>query len=167
MEVPPVIDQFVKRNLVLKLNTLLITLGFILFNLISGCKAESITARVDCSANSTSGLTVPNLVLVGTDVIDIASFNKIQGQLSKSYSAEVGGASLVLSLDVTPEYLTITRTFNEPSQVVHTKTYNVCKSGAILGSDKAHIRFVNNGILLLETESGVDGIPNDFWILYD
>lgn len=91
MEVPPVIDQFVKRNLVLKLNTLLITLGIILFNLTTGCNAEPITASVNCSASSTSDLTVPNLVLVGTDVIDIASFNKTQGQLSKSYSSEVGG----------------------------------------------------------------------------
>ena len=109
---------------------------------------------------------MPGLVLVGTDVVDIESFNKSKEQLSKSYSAEVGGAALELSLNLTSEYLTVIRSFNEPGQAVNTKTYIICNSEEF-SSDKLHIRVVGNGILMLETEPSVDGIPDDLWILYD
>jgi hypothetical protein len=69
-------------------------------------------------------------------------------------------------MDLTPEYLTIIRTFSEPGKAVNTKTYIICNSEES-SSDELHIRVVNNGILMLETESGVDGIPDEFWILYD
>lgn len=151
----------------MKLNKLLIIIGFILFNLTSGCKAEPKAVGVDCSTDGTLGLTVPDIVLVGTDVVGFESFHKSQEQLSKTYSAEIGGAKLALSLDVHSEYLSIIRTFNEPSQVVNTRTYNVCNTEDRLGSDQLHIRVVNNGLLVLETESKVDGIPDDLWILYD
>ena len=110
---------------------------------------------------------MPGLVLVGSDVVDIESFNKSKEQLSKNYSAEVGGAALELSLDLTSEYLTIIRSFNEPGQAVNTKTYIICNSEEGLSSDELYIRVLNNSVLMLETEPGVDGIPDDLWILYD
>ena len=154
------------RNILVKLNKLLIILGFILFNLTSGCRAEPVTLGIDCNRNIPSVLAMPDIVLVGTDVVDIGSFNKSNEKLSNSYSAEIGGASLVLSMDLTPEYLTIIRTFSEPGKAVNTKTYIISNSEEP-SSDELHIRVVNNGILMLETESVVDGIPDEFWILYD
>jgi len=151
----------------LKLNKLLIFLGFILLNITSGCTANPVAVGIDCSKNVTSDLSMPDLVLVGTDVVDIESFNKSKEQLSKSYSAETGGAALELSLVLTSEYLTIIRSFNEPGQAVNTKTYIICNSEEGLSSDELYIRVVNNGVLMLETEPGVDGIPDDLWILYD
>ena len=150
----------------MKLNKLLIFLGFILLNVTSGCTANPVAVGIDCSKNVTSDLSMPDLVLVGTDVVDIESFNKSKEQLSKNYSAEVGGAALELSLDLTSEYLTIIRSFNEPGQAVNTKTYIICNSEEF-SSDKLHIRVVGNGILMLETEPSVDGIPDDLWILYN
>lgn len=151
----------------MKLNKLLIFLGFILLNITSGCTANSVAVGIDCRKNVTSGLSMPDLVLVGTDIVDIESFNKSKDQLSKSYFAEIGGAALALSLDLTSESLTIIRTFNEPGQAVNTKTYIICNSEEELSSDDLHIRVVNNGVLILETEPSVDGIPDDLWILYD
>ena len=151
----------------MKLNKLLIFLGFILLNITSGCTANPVAVGIGCSKNVTSDLSMPNLVVVGTDVVDIENFNKSKEQLSKSYSAETGGAALELSLDLTSEYLTIIRSFNEPGQAVNTKTYIICHSEDKFSSDELHIRVVNNGILVLETESSVDGIPDDLWILYD
>lgn len=151
----------------MKLNKLLLMLGFILLNLTSGCAAEPTNTEIDCSADIISDFSVPDLVLVGTDVVDIKSFNSAREQFGKSYSAEVGGATLALSLNITPDYLTITRIFKEPGQSANAKTYNVCISEEKFSSDKLRIRVVNNGVLILETEPGIDGIPNDLWISYD
>jgi len=151
----------------LRLNKLLIILGFTLLNLTSGCMAEPVTVGVDCSRNVASGLAMPDLVLVGTDVVDIEIFDKSQEPLSKSYSAEAGGAVLELSLELYAEYLTIIRAFNEPGQDVNLKTYVICNSEEELSSDELHIRVVDNGVLMFEAEPGVDGIPDDLWILYD
>ena len=151
----------------MRLNKLLIFLGFVLLNFTLGCSAEPVTAGIDCNRNVASNLSMPGLVLVGSDVVDIESFNKSKEQLSKNYSAEVGGAALELSLDLTSEYLTIIRSFNEPGQAVNTKTYIICNSEEGLSSDELYIRVLNNSVLMLETEPGVDGIPDDLWILYD
>lgn len=155
------------RDILLKLSKVLAFLGFILLNITSGCTVNPVAVGIDCSKNVTSVLSMPDLVLVGTDVVDIESFNKSKEQLSKSYSAETGGPVLELSLDLSSEYLTIIRSFNEPGQAVNTKTYIICKSEDEFSSDELHIRVVNNGILVLETEPSVDGIPDDIWILYD
>ena len=136
-------------------------------NITSGCTANPVAVGIDCNKNVTSDLSMPDLVLVGTDVVDIESFNKSKEQFSKSYSAETGGAALELSLDLTSEYLTIIRSFNEPGQTVNSKTYIICNSEEGFSSDELYIRVVNNGVLMLETEPGVDGIPDDLWILYD
>jgi hypothetical protein len=128
--------------------------------------ANPVAVGIDCNKNISSDLSMPDLVLVGTDVVDIESFNKSKEQLSKSYSAETGGAALELSLDLTSEYLTIIRSFNEPGQSVNTKTYIICNSEEELSSNELHIRVVNNGILMLENDSSVDGIPNNLWVLY-
>ena len=151
----------------MKLNKLLIISGFILLNITSVCTANPVALGLGCSKNIASGLSMPDFVLVGTDVVDIESFNKSKEPLSKGYSAETGGAALELSLDLTSEYLTIIRSFKEPGQAVNTKTYIICNSEEELSSDELHIRVVDNGVLMLETEPGVDGIPDDLWILYD
>jgi hypothetical protein len=141
-------------------------LGFILLNFTSGCSAELVTVGVNCNRSVASNLSMPGLVLVGTDVVDIESFNKNKEQFSKSYSAEIGGAALELSLDLSSEYLTVIRIFMESGEAVNTKTYIICNSEEELSSDELHIRVVDNGVLMLETEPGVDGIPDNLWILY-
>jgi hypothetical protein len=151
----------------LRLNKLLIILGFIILNFTSGCSAEPVTVGIGCNRSVASNLSMPGLVLVGTDVVDIESFNKSKEQFSKSYFAEIGGAALELSLDFTSEYLTVIRIFIEPGQAVNTKTYIICNSEEELSSVELHIRVVDNGVLMLETEPGVDGIPDDLWILYE
>ena len=151
----------------MKINKLLILLWFNLLNITSGYSADPVAVGIDCNKNISSNLSMPGLVLVGTDVVDIKSFNKSKEQLSKSYSAEVGGAALELSLDLTSEYLTVIRSFNEPGQAVNTKTYIICNLEEGLSSDELYIRVVNDGVLMLETEPGIDGIPDDLWILYD
>tara|TARA_B100001063_G_C16734048_1_gene540992 strand:+ start:1144 stop:1605 length:462 start_codon:yes stop_codon:yes gene_type:complete len=151
----------------LKLKKYLIVLGFILLNITSGCTENPETVGIDCSKNIISDLSMSDLVLVGTDVVDIESFNKSNEPLSKNYSAETGGAALELSLDLTPKYLTIIRSFKEPGQAVNTKTYIICNSEEGLSSDELNIRVVNDGVLMLETDPGVYRIPSDLWILYD
>jgi hypothetical protein len=150
----------------------MLILGFTLLNLTSWCSAESIAAEhrtvdIECSTDAASNLTVPNLVLVGTDVVDIESFNKTQEPLGKSYSTEIGGATLVLSLDLASDSLVIIREFKEPGQPAHTKTYNICIAEGNLSSDELHISVVKNGILIFETDPDVDGIPSNLWILYE
>ena len=90
-------------------------------------------------------MAVPDSVLVGTDIVNIKSFDKNREQLGKSYSTEIGGATLALSLDITSDFLAIIRAFKEPGQSVHAKTYNICISEENLSSDGVHISVVNNG----------------------
>lgn len=153
--------------MIFKPNKLLLILGFISLNLTFWCAAESKNIEIECREDVISDLAVPDLVLIRTDVVDIKRFKKTQEQFGKNYSTEIGGSTLALSLDLTSDYLTIVRTFKEPGQSVHAKTYNICILEENLSSDQLRIRVVNNGVLILETEPGVEGIPNDLWILYD
>lgn len=148
------------------LNKLWIFLGFLLLNLSSLCISEAITAEIDCSTGDALSLTATDLVLVGTDVVNVKDFKQNHEQLSKRYSTEIGGATLVLSLDFAPDYQTIIRTFKVPGQPDNAKTYNLCASEEDFSSDKLRLKVVKDGVLLLEADPGIEGIPNDLWILY-
>jgi hypothetical protein len=55
----------------MRLNKLLIFLGFTLLNITSGCTSNAVAVGIDCSKNVTSDLSMPDFVMVGRDVVDI------------------------------------------------------------------------------------------------
>ncbi len=111
---------------------------------------------------------VPQEVLVGTDVEPLQTYlPEARPVLPGRYRAETGGA--VLLAEVTPgEPPLLKRQFKEPGLKAATKTYrNLQRADNALVGDKLRILGLPRAILVLEQDSGVEGIPASLWIHFE
>lgn len=111
---------------------------------------------------------LPENVLVGTDVTPLSDFmNTIQEiPSSGSFSSEQGGANASVKLDGQ----TLTREFAEPGSKPQLKRYDGLQRHADsmrASGQGVELIGVKEGILVLEKNSGVEGIPNSLWIEYE
>jgi len=141
--------------------------GLIMLGVVVGCSATEQVKEPKCAVNSSSEQKIPSLVLIGTDVANLDSFKLNNASLGKSYSAELGGASISLIIKGGSSHTTITRTFQEPGVPAHSREYkSVCIFGGTLNAPDLVGKIINEGLLLLEQESNVDGIPTELWVFY-
>jgi hypothetical protein len=114
---------------------------------------------------------LPNLVLVGTDVISLGDYKfqdiKIES-LPGEYYAEMGGAEIHLTISFSDNQLSIKRTFIAPGLEPQVKIYGATQSDSQSFSQPNELsgKIVKGGVLLFEAASGVDGIPDTLWIFY-
>ena len=156
------------RNMINKNKWLAFYFGLIMLNFVAGCSANDVIGESACEVNTFSELDLPTLVVVGTDVVNIESFQSNEGRLGNNYSTEIGGAILTLSIISDSKNTNIKRTFQEPGEPIHTSLYElICISKGTLRAQNLIGKVVNDGILLLEKKPNVDGIPVNLWVFYD
>ncbi|MCP4326430.1 MAG: hypothetical protein GY787_32275 [Alteromonadales bacterium] len=133
-----------------------------------GCNANGSVSEDLCKLDAPLELNLPKLVIVGTDVVNIESFQSSKKVLAKSYSAELGGATLTFLVTSDSKSTDIVRTFQEPGEPNHNNVYkSVCIYNDTIQAQNFIGKIVDDGVLLLEKEPNVDGIPVDLWILYN
>lgn len=117
-----------------------------------------------CGALYPEILSQPSDVLVGTDIMGLTSFKYSNAELTGAYQAELGGATVTVSVSDNA----LTRTFQEPGTEPDRRTFQaVCLSGSQLIAEGMGARRVSEGLLYLEPSSDIGGIPSDLWILLD
>ncbi len=107
---------------------------------------------------------LPGNVLVGTDIADSASFEDSDAGLAGQYQGETGGATLgtMINTDF------VVRQFEEPGSEPHNRTFQpICIKGPYLFAKGLVARRVTKGVLWLERDSGVEGLPADMWLLLE
>jgi len=141
--------------------------GLTLLSIVVGCSATEQFKEPNCAVNLSSEQKMPHLVLIGTDVVNLDTFKLNNVSLGKSYSTELGGASISLTIKNGGTHTAITRTFQEPGVPAHIREYkSVCISGKTLSAPHLVGKIINEGLLLLEKEANVDGIPTELWVFY-
>lgn len=146
---------------------------FVLFIALFGvsCSANDDNASLSasCEALSKSAKSIPDMVLVGTDVVDISAFERSSEQLTGNYSTDIGGAILSLSIKLSSSNkFVVQRKYQEPGEQVFESTYSSgCVINGYVYAENLTVKVVKEGILVLESKSNVDGIPMDLWILYN
>ena len=164
-----IIKQLTKGNGIQKMKWTFFYVLIILF-ISSSCSAQSnhgySDQACDISFSSLEGL--PEMVLVGTDVVELSSFKSAKvHKLEKKYSAEFGGATLTLKISQNKKNKGITRIFKEPGMKEQTTEYsNCCTKERFISADNLKGIIVSDGLLLLEEKPEIDGIPNDLWVYY-
>lgn len=110
---------------------------------------------------------LPTQVLVGTDLVEIASFNNSMQPLGKHYMAEMGGAILTIEVTQSNNIVSFIRTYQEPGRPEKVHEYSpVCLAEERLSADKLKGKLVKGGVLILEEQSGLGGIPAIMWVFY-
>jgi hypothetical protein len=115
--------------------------------------------------------TLPDSVLVGTDVVPLADYLGSAAAIpaSGTFRSEQGGATAEVRLETGPQGTTLTREFTEPGTKPQTQRYDGLQSGARgvrLSGPQLEVIGAAPGALVLERGSGVDGIPDSLWIEY-
>ena len=142
--------------------------ALIMLVLISGCSVNDSVGKIGCSVGLTPDNNLPKLVLVGTEVVSFDDFKNKSDNFLGHYSVEISDAILSLSITSGSMGYDIERTFQESGEAIHAKNYkSVCISKGIFSAPGLIGKVVNDGILMLEQKSNVDGIPVDLWILYN
>ncbi|WP_027328733.1 hypothetical protein [Marinimicrobium agarilyticum] len=121
-------------------------------------------AKMECSEEDVSLKALPANVLVVTDIESIDAFSETDAKPGKYYS-EMGGAEIVVSVEADENAYRVTRTFSEPTLPSESETFTLSclKDGTAYGSDVV-ARFVEGGILWLETNPTNESLPSDLWI---
>lgn len=125
----------------------------------SACYAET---TIDSGFANTS-----ENVLIGTDVKNISEF-KTNGVISTGqYQAEMGGATLNVSISMQAGFFELRRIFQEPGMSQEVKTYKFKKSKSTrINTATISLAATGAGLLLLEKKSESFGVPADLWIYY-
>ena len=144
-----------------------VILGLALFAL-SACSTAEVPTEgsqpTKCEALYPEILGQPSDVLVGTDIADLTSFKVSDAELTGTYQAELGGATVTVSVSDN----SLTRTFQEPGTEPNQRTSQpVCLSGSQLIAESMVARRVSEGLLYLESAPDIGGIPANLWILLD
>lgn len=142
-----------------------ILLGLALFAL-SACSTAEMPSDAhqspDCEALYPDVSHRPSDVLIGTDVADLTSFSQSDVRLTGEYGAELGGATVTVSISDDA----LVRTFQEPGTEPDQRTFQpVCRSGSEVIAPGMVARRVSDGLLYLEPSSGTGGLPSNLWIL--
>lgn len=123
--------------------------------------AEQTTHCEELAANIDN---LPENVLVGTDTVGSANFEDSDAGLPGQYLGETGGATIgaMINTDFA------TRQFKEPGTEPHNRTFQpICIEGPYLFAKGLVARRVTEGVLWLEQDSGVEGLPSDMWLLIE
>ena len=110
---------------------------------------------------------LPELVLVGTDVVEASTFKSTTDKPLPHYITDIGGATLSLSVHRSKNTVQLERHFQEPGGPLIKQTYQAaCLSTPFIYAENLLAKTVEEGILLLEKKPNADGIPADLWIFY-
>jgi hypothetical protein len=115
---------------------------------------------------------LPDNVLVGTDVVPLADYlaSTVPIPQSGAFRSEQGGATAEVRIMAGPQGVTLTREFTEPGTKTQTKRYDGLQArsnGVRLSSVNLEVLGMRQSLLVLEKQSGVDGIPDSLWIEYE
>lgn len=148
-----------------------IKLMFLAFAILIGlaCSAQSKDAppKSACEVTFSTFDGLPTQVLVGTDIENIASFKASSSALEGAYHTDIGGAVLTIHIIQTEKGRTLKRIFMEPGKPEDAHDYfPVCISDGRLSADKLKGKIVEDGLLILEEQPDVEGIPDNLWIFY-
>jgi hypothetical protein len=113
----------------------------------------------------------PQEVLVGTDVVELETFAQLRAavKVPGKFRGEQGGASATVQIERGKHGITLTRLFQEPGAKSVRAVYPglaASQDGTRLSAPNLEVLGVKDGILVLESKSGVDGIPASLWISY-
>jgi hypothetical protein len=127
-----------------------------------------VSSEQSCNISFSSLEGLPELVLAGTDFVELSSFNQAKvNVLENEYSAELGGANLTLRINQNNNDKIITRIFKEPGMKEEITNYSpYCEKEGFISAENLKAIIVSDGLLLLEEKSGIDGIPSDLWVYY-
>jgi hypothetical protein len=114
---------------------------------------------------------LPVEVLDGTRVVPLESLPRmaIPPDPSGRYSAELGGAEVVLRIEPGPGgSWSVVRTYREPMLNPEVREYVVDLTDGVLGSEEEGLLLVGTaeGVLALEVDPGVETLPAEYWIHY-
>ncbi len=142
-------------------------LAVLIFNTACSASPEKSSIGNDCNSLNFNLSALPSLVLVGTDLVELSTFNLEPRALSETYQAEIGGASLGLTVSDQSKKKIITRTFQEPGENQITSVfYPVCQSESLILAGDMKGKIVEDGLLVLEQKVEVEGIPSYLWVFY-
>lgn len=128
---------------------------------------QTVTLDESCSQYPDNIETLPNEVLVGTDIYTRQSFQKTSNLPAKKYRTDIGGVRLTAAFRQLNGKYILTRDFQEAGLEKHTATYTIdCVKNALLFTQNAKAILVAEGLLLLEPHTQADGLPSDLWIYY-
>lgn len=118
-----------------------------------------------------AGQATPKEVLVGTDLKPLSSyhFSKEASLASGRYVAETGGARIELTVRESDSAMQMVRVYREPGEKPRARVY----SGLVRSADGTYrtkgivVRVPDRGgVLVFERSSGLEEIPNSYWIDY-
>jgi hypothetical protein len=114
---------------------------------------------------------LPESVLVGTDVTPLAAFlgSTTRIPLTGTFHCEQGGATARVHLGTNAKGQTLTRELAEPGTTAQVRRYEDLRSqadGMRLSGKGLEAIGTRRGILVLEKEAWVEGIPAELWIEY-
>lgn len=121
------------------------------------------------AAAHAGGASVPDQVLAGTDVGQLADFATVPvtADLAGTYVADTGGASQSIELTRRPDGTwTVERKLTEPGEPPFVRTYEASEDGGVLRSPAGdmEVRAVADGVLVLETADDI--VAPDMWTFY-
>lgn len=142
--------------------------------------SKNIQTKVICNKEYFDKVTLPSMVLSGTDVFEKTEWQEAPLTIG-SYSAEVGGATIRVVLTAVilnskeqavqanvPQMqgaVNVVRTYREPGMSVDSKSYEgLCAEGNRLYGNSVLLEFVNGGVLLWEGNAGNEFISNELFI---
>jgi hypothetical protein len=143
-------------------------LSITLFSVSCSAKDDSISINASCEAMRESIGDLPDLVIIGTDVVDVSTIKPSSEQLEGNYLTDIGGAILSLSIKLSSNKHVVHRKYQEPGESVMDSAYHpVCVLNGAIYAKNVVIKAVQGGVLVLESKSEVDGIPTDLWVFYN
>jgi hypothetical protein len=147
-----------------------IALALLIISISLGCSAKHSDSKTTGSCKTTLDRMgkLPKLVLLGTDVVDIAEFTPSTETPESHYVAEMGGAILTLSIESSDNTLNIHRKFQEPGQQPVSQAYHsTCSANEYIYSDSLTGKIVEGGILIFERNPNAEGIPDSLWVFFE
>ena len=120
-----------------------------------------------CSANEQFLPPLPDWVLRGKNIQPFSLF-KPSPEKGRTYMTEIGGATLLIDVRQQGKIVNINRHYLSGNGQSTTEHYqHACESGGHFYADQFTGIYLDNGLLFLEQESSVQGIPENMWVYYD
>lgn len=126
-----------------------------------------------CGFNAVAPLAAKtSLVLDATDIINVSDLQLEAidpDRLPGRYESEQGGSLLYLIITLKDKGSWIVeRVYTEPSMQPVSKKYTIHKTDSGLADKKGHLilQKTREGLIVFEGNSGLDTIPDDYWVHY-
>lgn len=114
----------------------------------------------------------PNEVLDGTDLVTIDAFQTAEPSTpapTGTYTAETGGALARLSVEAGSDGVSVSRRYQEPGldpEQAHYPELKARPDGSYRNPNAALRPLSDGGVLFWERRSGLEFVPDSFWIHY-